>query len=147
MSLSSIADIRALLALVLIGCSGCCCTHWCHLPDDCAHAFRCTQLGWEVHDVCCRELCAEGCDCGDCCCGVHVCDEAVVIDEPCCRRKCRLRLAAGPPPEPYKPPMPPKFLPVPACSVFSPVNPGAPTLTEGQVEVGYGHKLVFPAGD
>ncbi|MGI9427412.1 MAG: hypothetical protein ACR2NM_02060 [Bythopirellula sp.] len=89
-----------------------------------------------------------------------VCDQPVVIDEPCCThgcclgmclRKCCPCLEAGPPPEPYQPPMPPKFLPVPACSVFSNVNMAAPTRKRGQVEMGfgnaYGHEMAFPAGD
>lgn len=149
-----------LLSVVLLSGSGCCATQWCHLPDDCAHAFAHTQLGWEINDVCnCINGTPCGCascvdiSCGDTSCGVRVYDDAVVIEEPCCdspcyaEANCRPRVKVGPPPVSYVPPMPPKFLPVPARSVFSNVNVNAPTVSYGQVEVGYGHELQFPAGD
>jgi hypothetical protein len=91
---------------------------------------------------------------------MQVTKNEVALDQSCCQPQCCLGkclgkccsgLTAGPPPEPYQPPMPPKFLPVPACSVFSKVNMAAPTLNRGQVEMGfgsaYGHELAFPAGD
>ena len=152
---SSVANVFGLLAIVLLGCTGCNCHHWCHLPDDCAHALRCTPLCGKLCNACCSDLsgaCCSGACCDDGCCGTQVCDEA----EPCCLRECCLgrccsRLTAGPPPESYKPPMPPKFLPVPARPVFTNVNMAAPTIQRGQVEMGfadpYRHELHFPAGD
>ncbi len=147
-------DSRGVLASLLLCCTGCA-AQWCHLPDDCAHVFYQTQLGWELQDVCSscpleRSIshCGDGCDVE---CGVYVDDEAVWLDEPpsvCAEPVChRPRLAVGPPPEPYRPPMPPKFLPVPTRSVFTNVNPAAPMHGTGQVEVGYGNSLEFPAAD
>ena len=122
---------RALLALLALSCTGCA-AQWCHLPDDCAHAFGQTQLGWEINDLCENGLptacaCGEGPDCG---CGVFVDDStydgAVYLDDADFNNAYlgepelahRPRIAVGPPPEPYVPPMPPKFLPVPTRSVF-----------------------------
>lgn len=150
-----------LLAVLLLCCPGCC-GQWCHLPDDFAYAFHHTQLGWELDDICngcpldscgrggtlgCGEQlgCREGTD-GTC--GVHVYEDAVWLDEPRqSPRSCFPRIAVGPPPEPYEPPLPPRFLPVPARPVFTTVNLDAATLGRGQVEVGYGPELAFPAGE
>ncbi len=114
-------DVRGLLAALLLSCTGCG-AQLCYLPDDCAHAFRQTQLGWELHDVF-QGSPADACGCGeglDCGCEVYAYDEVVVLDEP--RKTRRPRISVGPPPESYEPPMPPKFLPVPARSVFSSVK-------------------------
>jgi len=107
--------------MLLVSCTGCA-AQWCHLPDDCAHAFNQTQLGWELNDICnsCQLDnwgCGEGVDCG---CGVDVYEDAVWLGEQRARPVSRRpRIAVGPPPVPYEPPMPPEFLPVPARSVFS----------------------------
>ncbi len=115
--------------MLVLSCTGCA-AQWCHLPDDCAHAFNQTQLGWELQDI--RQngvlgdcACGEGVSCG---CGIHVSEEAVWLDDPCDgpyndpynepELAHRPRIAVGPPPEPYVPPMPPKFLPVPVRPVF-----------------------------
>jgi len=89
------------------------------LPDDFAYAFNQTQLGWEIQDICksCSTgsfACDEGTESNDC--RVPIYEEAVYLGEPMPAR--RPRIAVGPPPEPYEPPMPPKFLPVPSRSVF-----------------------------
>jgi len=109
--------MHTLLAALLLSCAGCA-TQWCHLPDDCAHAFRQTQLGWELNDICNRcgagdSACGAGMECGH---AVHVYEDAVWLDEP--KLAPRPRIKVGPPPVPYEPPLPPKFLPVPARSVF-----------------------------
>ncbi len=113
--------------MLVLSCTGCA-TQWCHLPDDCAHAFNQTQLGWELQDICKNGLqggsgrgeggCGEGVDCGDDCgCGIQVFEDAVWLDDGP-ELAPRPRIVVGPPPEPYVPPMPPKFLPVPARPVF-----------------------------
>ncbi len=117
---SSHNNWRQLLAILLLSCTGCA-TQLCQLPDDCAHAFYQTQLGWEIQDICksCSSgsfTCDEGVDNGF---EIQECDESVCLDEPELVQVRRPRIAVGPPPEPYKPPMPPKFLPVPSSSVFS----------------------------
>ena len=114
--------------MLLLSCTGCAAQQWCHLPDDCAHAFNQTQLGWEIQDICNNGLqgdsaCGQGVDCGYSCddygCGIQVFEDAVWLDEgPEPEPAYRPRIAVGPPPEPYIPPMPPKFLPVPTGPVF-----------------------------
>ncbi len=144
----TVNDLTGLLALLLLSCSGCA-AEWCHLPDDFACAFSQTQLGWELRDVCGSldgcETCGSGVQCG---CGVRVYEDAVWIDEPpaLAQPARRPRIKVGPPPVSYQPPMPPKFLPVPACSVFVGANTHFPVSVPGQVEVGYGPQLAFPAG-
>ena len=135
-----------LLAGLLLACSGCA-QHWCQLPDDFACAFRHTQLGWELQDVwhnCPLDRCVDGVG-TDRDCGVHVYEEEVWLDEP--RPAQRPRIAVGPPPERFRPELPPSFLPVPARSVFSPVNMHAPQSGNQMVEHGMGRTLVVPAGD
>jgi hypothetical protein len=154
-------QLRGLLALALWCCTGCA-VPLCHLPDDCAHALSQTQLGWEIHDVChsCNQLL---CGCpqtpGGCCdagydCTVEGTNERCVqgYDEsqgvrPLLARHREPRFVVGPPPVCYEPPMPPKFLPVPARSVFTSVNMHAPTPRTGQVEMGYDGQMRFPAGN
>lgn len=64
---------------------------------------------------------------------------------------CRLghldQIEPGPPPVTYRPPMPPKFLPVPTRPVFANVNPNAPNPDLGGVEFGYEPQLTFPGRD
>ncbi len=144
----TVNDLTGLLALLLLSCSGCA-AEWCHLPDDCAYAFSQCQLGREIRDVCCG--CQEnGCaSCGSgVACGVRVYEDAVWIDEPpaLAPPARRPRIKVGPPPVSYQPPMPPKFLPVPARPVFVGANTHFPVSVPGQVEVGYGPQLAFPAG-
>jgi hypothetical protein len=53
----------------------------------------------------------------------------------------------GPPPACLRPPMPPKFLPVPTEPVLSPVRPDAPEPRRGDIEVGYRPQLTSPGHD
>ncbi len=111
-------NLRGLLAVLLLSCSGCVSQQWCQLPDDFVHAFNQTQLGWELQDV--FHSCSSGsCSCEegiDNDCDLRVYDDVVCLEEPAPVR--RRRIEVGPPPVRYEPPMPPKFLPVPARSVF-----------------------------
>lgn len=77
----------------------------------------------------------------DCSCDVDVCASD------CCAAEHRRCVEPGPPPRRYIPPMPPKFLPVPASSIFTGVNMHAPSRGHAQVDVGYGPQLSFPARD
>jgi len=116
--------MRGLLAMLALSGTGCA-AHWCQLPDDFAYAFGQTQLGWELHDIC------HGLPLGSCSCSAEVSGQEVCgscdghrFDCVNCLETCRAkrrhprRIKVGPPPESYKPPMPPTFLPVPASPVF-----------------------------
>ncbi len=64
--------------------------------------------------------------------------------------RCRqlfTRPEPGPPPIRYRPPMPPKFLPVPTQPILAPARPDAPEPWRGNIEVGWGPQLTFPARD
>lgn len=140
-----------LVTLLALASSGCCTSHWCHFPDDCADALCHSQLGWELQDICCEDApacCPSLCESNSCdepCCMDECCDG--YCDESCCVRTRKCRVEPGPPPVRYQPPMPPKFLPVPARSVFSTVNMQAPTIQRGQIEMDYGPQISFPSGD
>jgi len=62
-----------------------------------------------------------------------------------CHDKCQI--AVGPPAIPYKPPMPPEFLPVPVRPVFSPVNPDTPVPARGAVERDFGPQFTVAGRD
>jgi len=59
----------------------------------------------------------------------------------------RSHVEAGPPPVTYQPPMPPKFLPVPARPVFANVNPLAPVSARGAAEIDFVPQLAIPGRD
>jgi len=85
-------------------------------------------------------------------CGAEVVDDRAFADDgvsivPRPYVALRSRIKAGPPPVTYQPPMPPKFLPVPARPVFANVNPAAPLATRGEVEVDFGAQLAVPGRD
>lgn len=132
-------DVRVLLAMTLLVCTGCA-GRLCRLPDDCAVAFSQATIGWRLRDFC--EACpiercllrqgeANGCDAGDCApcegcevgtcadgcdtsCELHVYADEVWLDEPQPARRSRIKV--GPRPVAYEPPMPPQFLLVPTSS-------------------------------
>lgn len=65
-------DVRVLLAVTLLVCTGCA-GRLCRLPDDCAAAFSQATIGWRLRDFCedcpierclLRQGEAEGCDVG-----------------------------------------------------------------------------------
>jgi len=63
------------------------------------------------------------------------------------RERIHQRVDAGPPPERYRPTLPPKFLAVPTSPIVTDVNLCAPAPQSCQVEVGYSHQLAFPGSD
>ena len=113
------AQICVLASLVATVCLGCAPLHY--LPDRCADAVYQCKVARAVHNICSSRPCPLDCgsSCGDC--GIRVYDDVVVVDEGCCQDACPLlaRIEPGPPPVPYEPPLPPKFLPVPTRSVFA----------------------------
>jgi hypothetical protein len=64
-----------------------------------------------------------------------------------CREKLFTRPEPGPPPIRYRPPLPPKFLPVPTQPTLSPARPDAPEPWRGDVEMSFRPQLTFPARD
>ena len=137
--------VHCLLAGMLLCCAGGC-AHISHLPDVCADSFHHSRLGLKLQDVCDHlDLACCECEPGNTCVACQEIEQGGTTKKR--REKRPPRMVVGPPPVPYRPPMPPKFLPVPARSVFTTVNPNAPTLESGQIEHGLGGEIQFPAGD
>ncbi len=148
---------RVFVFMVATVCGGCCSTHLHHIPDDFVDLINQCELGRAVRNLCCDHPCAccpsngppEEVCCPQpvaCDCGVEICEEGIFqgcAHAPCRHgRKCCVE--PGPPPICHKPEMPPKFLPVPTRSVFSPANPRSPVSFRGAVEAPFGPELVFP---
>ena len=142
-----------LLLITTVISSGCCPARLHHLPDDCVDLINQCEVGRAVHNICsdtpCRSClarpsCAAPVACG---CGVAVYEDVVVLDEtqPPCFANRLPRVERGPPPVCFEPEMPPKFLPVPTRSVFSPVNLHTRVSSRGAVEAQYGPQLLVPA--
>ncbi len=130
------------LAFALAGGSGCCAPLH-HLPDECAAVVYECDLARMLHDVCSSEPLPRCASEIECCSEVQYdceCDCETVVEELYERR----RLEVGPPPATYKPPMPPKFLPVPSRSVFSGRSVLAPSSARSPVEVDFDGQLTFP---
>lgn len=95
------------------------------------------------NDTCCESTLAPCCEtcpiiracghCSDCLAG----------------RECKLftKPNPGPPPDRYRPCLPPKFLPVPTQPVLSPARPDAPDPWRGDTERAWRSQLTFPARD
>ncbi|NOY28948.1 MAG: hypothetical protein GXP28_01870 [Planctomycetes bacterium] len=140
--------LSILLAAAVASGSGCC-TQLHHLPDECAAVIYECDLARLIHNVCsCEPLpdCASGVGCGStvpCDCG-SVVEDTNFVEEQYERR----RVEVGPPPVTYKPPMPPKFLPVPSRPVFSQTSVLAPSSAHNPVEVdfdaNFNGQLTFP---
>jgi hypothetical protein len=95
-------------------------------------------------DVCCEDY-AEGAFASCPVCGA--CDRGARCLVSGCREKLFTRPEPGPPPIRYRPPMPPKFLPVPTQPTISPARPDAPEPWRGDVEMSFRPQLTFPARD
>jgi len=167
--LYSISYRLILLAAALVSSSGCC-SQLHHLPDECAAAVYECDLARLIHNVCsCEPLpaCASRVECGSTIsCGTSALSELTMscqsttlgsdceyfaedscesYSEPVNARIARQRhYVVGPPPERYQPPMPPKFLPVPARPVFSQPNVLSLPSAHPTVEVEFGSQLNFP---
>lgn len=89
----------------------------------------------------CTELTTPGCPIGGTC---DLCANRLVQG---CRTKLFTRPEPGPPPIRYRPPLPPKFLPVPTQPTLSPARPDAPEPWRGDVEMSFRPQLTFPARD
>ncbi len=59
----------------------------------------------------------------------------------------RQKPTAGPPTATFRPPMPPKFLPVPTEPVLSPVRPDAPEPQRGNVDTGWRPQMTISGHD
>ena len=109
----------------------------CHVIRELDCILDCECPIWSAY-------CSEDCD-----------GEACPTDAPCqpacsvlgCMAGCKKCKEAGPPPIPYKPPMPPKFLLVPARPAETGVPCDAPVEAWGSMEWGYRNEVLFPARD
>lgn len=164
------------LIVVLASISGCC-ANCQHIPDQCTDALYECDLGCLIKNLCAtgeafpcaapvgcgqfveepcfeepcvEEFVQESCEPANCptcspiqaCCPLEACNP---IKE--CVLGYRERVAVGPPPVRFQPPMPPKFLTVPTRPVYTAVSPNAPTFDRSQVEVSFGTQLAFPGRD
>lgn len=146
-------------------------------PGNCGCALKEHDLGQALDRFCtgqCFTAMHCGSDCGSCVeepydepvmdCGAEVCpvEEICTVQcdacgpggcllEHCPLRRCKWRpfrnVQSGPPPVPYRPALPPKFLPVPVRPVFSTVDPYAPEPSTGTVEAHWGPQLSHPGRD
>lgn len=150
-----VLNYRWIFIVVVCGSSLGCCTHWHHLPDDCANTMHQCELLRAICNLCSSTPCGTCGTVGACGCGMQVYDDVVVLDEAppckepfCCNgtkpRCCKVE--PGPPPICYEPPMPPKFLPVPTHSVFTSGHVVPVADTPSNVEVGFGPHLTVPGG-
>ncbi len=139
------AALALLLATALA--SGCG-TPLHYLPDNCAAAVYECDLARLIKNACSSEpmsCSASGVTCGG---GVEG-DYVPVLEEAYESSPTAVvpRVAAGPPPVTYQPPMPPQFLPVPTRSVFAKTNSLAASSGRGTVEVGFSPQRTFPGQD
>lgn len=141
----------------VVGCAAC--------PQDCGTGKACRRGGvcgalcGIYHGTLADEVmcCSTGClsQAG----GVCGCPPGPRCGSECtqCRECCVIPLGlagpllektqAGPPPATCRPPLPPKFLPVPTQPTVSPARADAPEPQRGEIEVGYRNQLTSPGRD
>jgi hypothetical protein len=149
--------LAAIVGLASAGCAAINRTSCgCGECDGCpvARVACATYKGELADDVnCCSRCFGEGCS---------ICDRLVppVTCGPECTecRSCwllpfgigdkfREKPTPGPPPMTIRPPMPPKFLPVPTEDVMSPVRPDAPEPQRGNVDMGWRPQMTVSGHD
>ncbi|WP_428304770.1 hypothetical protein [Lacipirellula sp.] len=151
---------RLLACLLLLAASGC--TAARNSNCNCGECNGCPPIRMaaaayhgELADdvICCSRCFGEGC---------AVCDRMVrpVTCGPECNqcRTCPIlpfgigdklceKPVPGPPPATFRPPMPPKFLPVPTQDVLSPARPDAPEPQRGNVDMGWRPQMTVSGHD